>query len=189
MTTLATHFHFIIAIIQAAIAPVANRERARTAFLVLVWNRLARTATRFENLYARWRANTLPKPRTPRAPRPYTSRDRPRVPTRHMWLIREVQGTAYGHAALPYLFARPDFAEFLAAAPQAGRILRPLCHALGVILPPELIQPPRPEAKPPATTQPNPGETDTKSYLPPPHPPSTSRPRVRPRNHVRHPRC
>ncbi len=47
--------------------------------------------------------------------------------------------------------------EFLAAAPQAGRILRPLCHMLGIALPAILQLPaPPPRRKPVKPPRPKP---------------------------------
>ena len=68
MPTIATLFSTIIAGLRAAVANSsalrsmnpdhAERVRARTAMLVLVWGRIGRMANRFEALFARWRANT-----------------------------------------------------------------------------------------------------------------------------------
>jgi hypothetical protein len=46
----------------------------------------------------------------------------------------------------------PEFLAFLAAAPQAGRILRPMCHMLGITdLDAHIRLPPRPTKPRPAT--------------------------------------
>ena len=47
-------------------------------------------------------------------------------------------------AWLHYFLQRDDMPAFLAAVPRAGRLLRPLCHMLGVPLPEYLKLPPRP---------------------------------------------
>ena len=151
MPTIATLFSAILAGLRAAVAnssalrslnPAhAERVRARTALLVLVWGRIGRMANRFENLFARWRAGTLPKPRPSRAGQPTSPRETARIPTGRAWLVHVVGFEAAGRASqLQHLLARPDMAEFLHAAPQAGRILRPLCHMLGIT--PPLAAPP-----------------------------------------------
>ena len=173
MPTLATTFRAILAGLQAAIAPYVDRDRdrARTAFLFFIWQRIGRTATRFENLFARWRNGTLPKPRTtPRPPRPITpTTPAPpfRLPRSRAWLIREMQcHHVNGRAGtLEYFLANPDLPEFLAAAPQARRLLRPLCHMLGLQMPGD---PRWPDPKP--SPAPKPAKTP---FLPLPPVPET----------------
>jgi hypothetical protein len=150
MPTLATCFSLILAGLRAAIAPVAARDRARTTLLVLLWGRLARMATRFERLFARWRAGTLPRPRPARAGQRTRRQPHPHLPANPAWLVAMVRETAPMASQLQHLLAHPDIADFLAAAPQAGRILRPLCHMLGLPRPPALPPPPRkrPQAQP-----------------------------------------
>ena len=96
MPTIASLFSTILAGLRAAVAnssalrsanPAhAWRDKPRTALLVLVWGRIGRMANRFENLFARWRANTLPsrrlpKPRPSRASAPTMPLEMPRIPT------------------------------------------------------------------------------------------------------------
>ena len=151
MPTIASLFSTILAGLRAAVAnssalksanPAhAERARARSALLVLVWGRIGRMANRFEALFARWRAGTLPKFRSSRAGAPTTPREKSRFPAGRAWLVHVVGYEAAGRASqLQHLLARPDMAEFLQAAPQAGRILRPLCHMLGID--PPLAAPP-----------------------------------------------
>ena len=123
MPTLATTFAAILAGLRAAIAPTAARDRARTALLVLIWSRLGRMATRFERLFARWRAGTLPKPRPARARQPTTQQPHPSIPTDPAWLVVMVRETAPVAGQLQHLLDHPEIADFLHAAPQAGRIL------------------------------------------------------------------
>ena len=155
MSIIAIQFATILAGLRAAVAnssalgsanPAhAERVRARTALLVLVWGRIGRMANRFETLFARWRAGTLPKPRPSRAGAPTTPRETARYPAGRAWLVHVVGYEAAGPASqLQHLLAHPDMAEFLHAAPQAGRILRPLCHMLGIDPP---LEPSRPRAR------------------------------------------
>jgi hypothetical protein len=61
--------------------------------------------------------------------------------------------TAPGHVYA--LLADPDTQALVAAAPQAGRILRPLCHTIGVELPDWLKLPKRPrKPRPPKPPKP-----------------------------------
>jgi hypothetical protein len=81
-------------------------------------------------------------------------------------MVRLTQNAASSGSQLHYLLTDPEFAAFLAAAPQAGRLLRPLCRALGISrnpdLPgalfetPDLPRPTRPRPKPPAAPSPAP---------------------------------
>ncbi|MCC6718909.1 MAG: hypothetical protein IT555_13580 [Acetobacteraceae bacterium] len=113
---------------------------------------LWRTATRLDRLALRWQAGKLSPPRTrptrattPAKPPPADAPPKPpRLPTRDAWLIRLVQPTAQFAGQIEVFLADPDTRALLAAAPQAGRLLRPLCRALGFPAPPWLRLPPRP---------------------------------------------
>jgi hypothetical protein len=70
------------------------------------------------------------------------------MPRRHGWML-----AALGWRVVPCrdqlqaLLATPELAALLAAAPGAGRCLRPLCHMLGVRHP-ALARPARPRPQP-----------------------------------------
>ena len=120
--------------LQAAIAVVAARERHLTVLLVAVWGRIGRIRTRLERLIALWRAGMLPKPRKSRAggTRVVGERktsDLPRVPG---WLLVAVREAGPYGTRLEDLLSEAECVEFLAAVPQARRLLRPLCRMLGV---------------------------------------------------------
>ena len=131
------NFTAILTDLQAAIAVVAARDRSLTVLLVAVWARIARMRTRLERLVALWRAGKLPKPRAPHArqdaPAAGTSaRKQPRFPTAPAWLRARVwEAGAFG-SQLQHLLTEAECAAFLEEVPQAGRILRPLLHMLGV---------------------------------------------------------
>ena len=134
------------------VAPQTPAERIIAAISTetwtLLWHRLGRIANRFQALYNHWRAGTLPKPAAPRPRRPSrppASRPpAPRLPTRQTWIVAAIGYQAAGRAAhLNILMAEPEFNAFIAAVPRAGRLLRPLCHSLGIPLPPALRLPPR----------------------------------------------
>jgi hypothetical protein len=89
-------------------------------------------------------------PRAPRRPRDPASRPAPRrspqclLPRGSGWLVRLMPEAAVGCSRLQHLFADPEMAEFAAAAPQLGRLLRPLCRSVNLTLPPYLRPPPQP---------------------------------------------
>jgi hypothetical protein len=141
----------------------AGRDAAITVarpLLILLWAQLNRTVARFNVLAARVAAGQLaaPRPRPahdnasrPAPLSPLPSRARPMWPTGSGWLVRLVPEAACSAGGLHYLVTQPELAALLAAAPQAGRLLRPLCRLLGVKLPPALQLPRVPRATPPAT--------------------------------------
>ena len=130
------------------------QHRALGLMLFHIWWYLRRCLSRIERLLAHYHAGTLPKPRTaPHAPPQVRPAERitvpapaPRVrmPHRHAWLIRLVQPTAQVAGHLDVILAMPEMIALLAAAPQLGRVLRPLYRMLGVSLPEILRLPPRP---------------------------------------------
>ena len=127
----------------------------------LLWFRLERLANRLIRLYGNWQQGTLPKPR-PTTQRPKTARNPPpqipelpapgmplvdaptRLPQGRGWITRRIPeaGPSAGH--LHDLLQQRDIQDFVQAAPQAGRLLRPLCHGLGLDQPDWLKLPPRP---------------------------------------------
>ncbi len=133
--------------------------------ILLLWSRLRRTAERFARLAAKVHAGKLPPPRRRlRSPRPVQPQPL-RLPRGAAWLLRRLPQAAAAASQLQHLLADPAVADLLAAAPQAGRLLRPLCRMLGVRPPPALRLPP--PARPAAPSRPACG----------PRPPS-ARPRV-----------
>ena len=122
--------------------------------LVLICQRLENFRKRFVALVARALAGPLPPPHPPRdRPRKASPRKRP-FPEPFGWLLK--LGTwrvAPYKGQLEALLADPGMQELLRKAPQAGRLLRPLCRMLALepdpaILPPPPKRPPR--ARPPA---------------------------------------
>ncbi len=125
-------FSNILTNLKAAIAVVAARERSWTALLVIVWGRLSRMVVRMERLIALWRAGKLPPVRASVAGRGGMTGERVRLPTAPAWLVGYVQNAGAFAAHIENLLTQEEFAAFVAAVPQAGRILRPLCRMLGV---------------------------------------------------------
>ena len=131
-----------------------SANRHLEPILALAFHYLNRAAPRLERLIARWRAGKLtprqarlapPKADAP-PPAPKPRSPKPRLPSRNGWLVRLVQPTAQLIGQLQALVDSAEMKELLAAAPQAGRILRPLFRMLATP-PPEILRlPPRPRA-------------------------------------------
>jgi hypothetical protein len=105
---------------------------------VAMHRRIGQALGRVERMLVRFRAGRLWR-RTPRAARGGAIRRAHctlRLPRRFGWLVK-----AGGHRAASFgsqlqaLLDTPEMARLLEAAPQAGRLLRPLCRALAVELP------------------------------------------------------
>ncbi len=126
----------------------------------LFQQRLARLATRFQALFDRWQSNTLPAPRAPRPgrihrPAPHlASHPSPRLPRAHGWAGRRLPEAGPPASFLISLLQNPEAKSFVQAAPQAGRLLRPLCRALGQPQPDWLQLPRRPRPSPPKAARP-----------------------------------
>jgi hypothetical protein len=131
------NFTTILIGLQAAIAVVAARERALTALLVAVWGRIGRISTRLERLIAQWRAGTLPAPQVRRGRVSGTAANKIllTLPATPAWLLVAVREAAPFGARLEELLSEAECKAFLAAAPQARRLLQPLCRMLGVGVP------------------------------------------------------
>jgi hypothetical protein len=136
--------------------------------IVLIWTRLRRATARFAALVARVRAGAPPKQGVnsrsdentrhtgeacpgPRAGSRYPgmlasflpgSPPR-RLPTSFGWLIRAVPAAACSRSQLQHLLSDPEITALLSAAPQIGRVLRPLCHMLAINPGPNLRLPAR----------------------------------------------
>jgi hypothetical protein len=67
-----------------------------------------------------------------------------RLPRGRGWIIRRIPEAGPSAGALHDLLQQPDTRDFIEAAPQAARLLRPLCHGLGIDQPAWLKLPPRP---------------------------------------------
>jgi hypothetical protein len=146
---LAQTFALVIAGLCRATASHIAIDRRAGPLLVRIFSRLHRLAARMTSLVARIQAGKLPPPR---ATRPITgpSRRKPRLPESSGWLRRIVPGTAEYAGQVQALLDDPQTAALLEAAPQAGRILRPLCRMLAVPLP-ENLRRPKPRSAPPPT--------------------------------------
>ena len=127
-------FSSLLSNLQAAIAVVSARERHLTVLLVAVWGRIGRIRTRLERLICLWRAGVLPKARQSRTggTRVLGERKTSDLPIVPGWLLVAVREAAPYGTRLEHLLSQAEYVEFLAAVPQARRLLRPLCRMLGV---------------------------------------------------------
>ncbi len=158
-TGLIDRFGLFIDRVKRAIADGIGRDHARRdharlgPLAVLLWNYFGRTLRRLAALQARLAAGTLETrdPRRSAAPRPAADRPAPDVPAPRRWPLRLPRAAVLvqfqtGHLVAPLqaLIADPEMLALLAAAPQAGRLLRPLWRLLTPDpLPPQLRLPPR----------------------------------------------
>ena len=135
---------------------------------ILLSTRVGDAARRIERMLVRFRAGKLWRraaagtvTRTGRA----VAGRGPALPRRFGWLVQACGYRAAGYGSqLQTLLNTPDMAELLAAAPQAGRILRPLCRALAFEWP---VQEPKPEKiKTPRVRKPRPKPEPYKIPLP-----------------------
>ena len=170
----------ILEMLCRAVADRGGRKLLAVPLVLLVWGRLRRLSTRILRLAAKIEAGTPPpRPRGPRAPRPGRPKPPLPLPRGKSWLIRlmRMEAAAAG-SQLQHLLAEPEM-QALAADPRMGRLLRPLCHALGVTPPPEIAKPVRkaaPAPAPAATARPLPAATQAAAPPAQAHPPGPESP-------------
>ena len=134
ITTRATNPWFPLAVVELAL-------------IKLIWRRLRRMSRRFAAIMAQLRAGTLPEagsaPERPAAARPAGS-PRSREPWRCFgWVIYAVSWFVWNrHYELEEMLEDPETATQVAAAPQLGSVLRPMCQMLAV-KPPAWLRLPR----------------------------------------------
>ena len=141
---------FIDGVKRAMGEGIGRRHDTLGPLAILLWRYLSTTLRRLAALHARFAAGKLPA--APRARRPAAARapaDRPRPERRPPGIPRgPVLATVFRAGfdeQLQALLDHPEMRALLAAAPQAGRILRPLWRKLSVHpLPAVLRLPPRP---------------------------------------------
>ncbi|WP_288038653.1 hypothetical protein, partial [Acidiphilium sp.] len=138
-------FDAFIEALCAHIAGEGAKRRIAGPLIILIWQRLRRLAARFARL--------VTTPPRARATRPAGRSGPPHtLPRAFGWLARLIPGTASVAAQFRALLDTPDMAALIAATPEAGRILRPLCHTLGIRPPAPLRRPRRPRRAPPSET-------------------------------------
>jgi hypothetical protein len=140
MNTVAPPFLSLSAVIVAlrvAVASWGGRRLLDEALVHLVHRRLGEILRRIEGMVARYQAGTLRPAGVRGAGEPAR---RPRLeagarlwPGRFAWLVREAGWEAAGFGCqLRALLETPEMVEFLAACPQAVRVLTPVCRMLAI---------------------------------------------------------
>ncbi|MBV9656283.1 MAG: hypothetical protein JOZ42_17150 [Acetobacteraceae bacterium] len=165
--SLTERFAFAVELVLRGFAVSLPRNREVAPLALGTWNRLKRLVARFSALVAAVEAGRLfiacRKQAAPRTPRPLARDSHGPAPKAYGWLLTLAPelNTRIGRAQIETLLADPALLALLAQAPQAGRILRPLCHMLRIERPDCLRLPPRPRRpRPPAATgEPNPAPT------------------------------
>jgi len=149
--------------------PPGKRPALPESVWTLLWLRLQRLADRFAALHDQWRRGCVPAPRPKRPSRP-AAPGAPRLPRAFAWVNHRILEAAPPAGMLQSLLLNePETRRFVAEVPRAGRLLRPLCQALGVKQPEWLKLPPRPRT--PRPRKPRPERpwrlTDPRLGLPP----------------------
>jgi len=105
------------------------------ALAMLLYRRLGEICGKIERLAARFQAGRLVR-RVPRATASlrHVAKTGARIwPGRFGWLVRRASYQAAGYGAqLRQILGQPEMVELLKAAPQAARILRPVCRMLAI---------------------------------------------------------
>ena len=159
--TLGDQIFWVLELFLKTLAAEACKLRVG-AVSVATWTRGRRFQQRFLALYARWKAGTLPKPRVRKNTSPRPTGSSPvaglpqsgegaggagaagLLPRAFAWLYRMLPSSAgtLGSMLGPLLTEHPEMRAFVAEAPQAGRLLRPICTMVG-LKPPEYLQLPK----------------------------------------------
>ena len=174
-TTAAGRFAYAMSLLQSLVMQLGNLRGPQADFVVQVCMRLQRLRLRFGSLMEKFQSGTLPKPQAlrPHAPRPAKPRNQAhRLPTRFAWLPQWIQITTYPRGDIESLLENAEVKALIAATPQAGRILRPICHMLG-IAPPAILERPKPgpvSAPPPPKSPRNPPRPSASLWPRVPHP-------------------
>jgi hypothetical protein len=138
----------LVGILLGLLASVAHHlpRTAHAGVTTSLCHYLYRTARRLTRLIEAVANGRAPKPR--RRARPGRSGSKPvALPRQPAWLLRDLRHqAAVWRNQLERLLDEPEARAFLAAAPTAGRLLRPLCHMLA--LKPPLLYPPKSGSEP-----------------------------------------
>jgi len=125
----------VIRALRVAVAAWGGRRLIEGVLVLLLHRRLGEVCGRLERLMARFAAG-LPMRLGVRAVVCSPGSGVPGVrlwPRRFGWLCAAAAHEAAGFGEqIRAVLAHPDMVALLAAAPQAGRLLRPVCRALGI---------------------------------------------------------
>ena len=114
----------------------------------LLCDRLARLTRRLSTLFAQYQNGTLPAVPPPRARTQHESAPYPRLPAARGWINARIPDSAPCAGTLELNLQTNEMRDFVTAAPQAGRLLRPLCRMLAIAIPEYLRLPSRPKPAP-----------------------------------------
>jgi hypothetical protein len=161
----AERFASIITAMRKAAADSHVARGVSGPLILLIWNYLGRLMQKFAAIAAKVRAGALPAPRKPRSraplpvaepPLPAKPRKPSLLPRGPMWMLKLFGWHVGNHACLlETLLKDPDMAALIAAAPQLGRLLRPLCRALGRDPGAAALPPQPPQARQPRKPRPH----------------------------------
>ena len=149
--TLTDRFTWLIDGLCRAIGSDAYKRRVDAVLVLAIWNRVRRLSERFLAVVARVQSGR-PRRRHEKSPDPDRSALRPdppqvrereksaanaavKLPREFGWIRTLLPETGQYAGVLAYLLRDPEMAALLEKAPEAGRMLRPLCHLLGVRAP------------------------------------------------------
>jgi hypothetical protein len=128
-------FAVSLAGLRRSVAARIGAGMMAAAMILLVWRRIARVDQALQALMARFQSGTLRVVATPRmgggggGARDLGSR----LPLRFGWLLGVVPFEAAAYAGqVRAVLAEPEMVALIAAAPQARRVLAPLCRMLGI---------------------------------------------------------
>ncbi|MBV9653489.1 MAG: hypothetical protein JOZ42_02890, partial [Acetobacteraceae bacterium] len=181
--SLTERFAYAIELVLRGFSLSLPRNRELAPLALGTWNRLKRLVARFSALVVAFEAGRLSTarrgPAAKRKPRQLAPESRNQAqaqdvnvpaPTAYGWLLSLAPelNTRIGRAQIETLLADPALLTLLAQAPQAGRILRPLCHMLRISLPDSLRLPPRPRRprRRAAEAEPRPAPPEARPPLP-----------------------
>ena len=155
-------FGAFIGRVKQAVADGSGRNKALMGpITILLWWYLSRVLRRLSALHVKFVAGTLaaPCPRevAPERKAPEARPAKPRIPSGHVFIPYFV---GHLHHAMRELIADPEMVALIQAAPQAGRILRPLWRRMTPDPLPEVLRlpkrPRRSRQKPPPEPEPEP---------------------------------
>ena len=141
--TLADRFAWLFAGLCKTIGVEACRRGMEAALAWAVWNRVRVLGERLVALAERVRSGRVvrrtPRPRTPHpGPPPQGGREKRAtviLPRAFGWVVRALPETMQFAGVLALMLRDAETVALVAKAPEAGRMLRPLCRLLGVQAP------------------------------------------------------
>ena len=128
----------ILRALRGEIGGWALRGLLNHALMILLYRRIGEVCGKMERLVARFQAGRLwrraPRASAERKPTEVAPTKTARIwPVQSDWLVRRAAYQAVGYGLqLQTVLQRPEMVELLKAAPQAARILAPICRMLAI---------------------------------------------------------